>query len=459
MMQLSSPETWAQDEFGFAELGDTRRNKRLVFMAANLASNPSGTLPEAFGNWAELKAAYRFFNQRGVTFDNIVAAHIERTRQSCREPGEYLLIEDSTLLDYSKRTAEDLGFIGDGTGRGFELHTALAVRVEAWNLEQRPESVVMGLFGQQCARPRRRPKGESYAARLRRPRRSQRWALALKQAGRPPEDCQWIYIADRESDFYEPMDICRKHGVDFIIRGFQDRRLADGKTHLDAALQARPVMGRTTVEVPRRDDQPKRMAIVEIRSVRVDFDGPWRPGGWQKPLYGVGVVEVREVDPPQEVSEPLHWILLSSMPCETWVEVQRIIGRYMARWGIEEYHKALKTGTRVEDSQMERADRLEPLIGVLAIVAVRLLSTKFLARTRPESCEAAESFGPQALKVLEKKCGIPKGGWTNRNLLVAIAKLGGFIGRKSDGMPGWQTIWRGWQRLIWITEGANLMIE
>ena len=211
------------------------------------------------------------------------------------------------------------------------------------------------------------------------------------------------------------------------------------------------------MEVRARGSQPARTATVQLRSVRVDLDGPWRPGGWQAPLLDVGVVEVREVDVPAGVKEPLHWILLTSLPCGTWAEAQRVVGYYAARWWIEEYHKALKSGAGVEQSQLERADRLEPLIAVLAVVAVRLLSTKRLARSRPESSEAAESFGPEMLNLLEKKLGRPDGGWTNRNLIRSVARLGGFIGRKHDGEPGWQTIWRGWQRLMWMCEGANLI--
>jgi hypothetical protein len=171
----------------------------------------------------------------------------------------------------------------------------------------------------------------------------------------------------------------------------------------------------------------------------------------------VGVIEVREVSVPEGVREPLHWLLLTSLPCATWVQAQRVVGYYSARWWIEEYHKALKSGTSVEQSQLERADRLEPLVGILAVVAVRLLNAKMLARSRPESCEAAASFGPSLLALLEKKLGQPKGGWSNRNLIRAVARVGGFIGRKSDGEPGWQTIWRGWQRLLWMCEGANLI--
>src|ERR1035441_4973890 len=196
---LTTPAQWAQREFGFAQLGDQRRNQRLVNIAEHLAASPGGTLPQAFPDWAELKAAHRFFGQRGVSFERVLALHLERTRQACRQPGEYLLIEDTTLLDYSRHehTAE-LGLIGDG-GRGFELHSALAVRIEAWTLAQRPEGTVVGLFDQKCRRPRPAPAGETRHERLSRPRKSQTWAAGIKTAGRPPAGSQWIYVADRES--------------------------------------------------------------------------------------------------------------------------------------------------------------------------------------------------------------------------------------------------------------------
>jgi hypothetical protein len=250
---------WAKNEFGSAQLGDQRRTKRLVSIAQALATNPSGTLPQAFPQWAELKAAYRFFGQRGVTFEQVLAPHLERTRDACRQPGEYLLIEDTTLLDYSQHAAaRDLGRIGDGDGRGFELHSTLAVRVESWTPESRPEGLLVGLFDQQCRTPQPAPKKETRKQRLSRPRKSQAWASAIRSAGCPPSGCRWIYVADRESDFYEPMALCQLHGVDFVIRGSQDRRLADGKQHLREVMAKAPVLGYYTVEVRARKNQPAR---------------------------------------------------------------------------------------------------------------------------------------------------------------------------------------------------------
>lgn len=455
---LLSTEQWAKQEFGGAQLGDRRRSRRLLKIAAALAKTPCGTMPQVFDQWAELKATYRLLDQSGLTHERIQAIHLERTRQACREVGEYLIIEDSTELNYTTHPAtEDLGYVGDGGGRGFALHTALAVRVESWSASQRVQGQLVGLFDQQCCCPRPAPKGESRAARLSRPRRSQWWAQGVRWAGKPPSGCRWIYLADRESDFYEPMQLCQQHQVDFIIRGYQERRLAQGAGRLREAIESAPVLGQGVVELRARPGRRARRAIVELRSVEVDLDGPWRPGGWQPPLGGITVVEVKEIDSPEEVDAPLHWWLLTSLSAQSLVEAQRIAGRYAARWWIEEYHKALKTGTGVEASQLERGYRLESLIAILAVVAVRLLSAKLLARSQPDGFEALGMLGPEAREILERKLGRPKQGWTNQTLLVAIARLGGFIGRKSDGLPGWQTIWRGWQRLMWMCEGLAIL--
>jgi len=455
---LLPPAQWAQLEFASADLGDVRRNKRLLKVATGLAANPGGTLPQAFGSWAELKAAYRFLEGPQVAAEGVLEPHLARTRAACQQAGEYLLIEDTTELDYTSSVArEDLGVIGDGGGRGLHLHTSLAVQVQAWDLEQRPEGAVVGLLGWRCwnrrADPRR--KTETRAQLLRRPRESDRWAAVLEQTGGPPPGCTWIYVADRESDFYEPLERCHRLGVDFIIRACQKHRLVGELAWLSQALAQAPVRGQREVELRSRPGQAARVAKVEVRTAAVTYRGPYRPGGRRADLP-LGVVEVREKEPPPG-TEPLHWILLTSLSCQRWVEVQRIVGRYTARWWVEEYHKALKSGTGVEDSQLKRAYRLEALVAILAVVAVRLLNTKHLARAQPDAPVAPAEFGQEAVAILAQRFGKPKGGWTQRELLRAVARLGGFIGRRGDGEPGWQTIWRGWHRLMYMVQGAELI--
>jgi hypothetical protein len=231
--------------------------------------------------------------------------------------------------------------------------------------------------------------------------------------------------------------------------------LADQPGYLKDALAQMAVRGTMAVELRSRAGQPARTALVQVRSGTVRLKGPERPDG-NKPDFTLNAVEVREVDAPTGV-EPLHWLLLTSLSCQRWIEVQRIVGRYTARWWVEEYHKALKSGVGAEESQMQRAYRIETLVAVLAIVAVRLLNAKWLARTRGAEPVDRNVFGEQALDILAAKFGQPAGGWTHQSALVAVARLGGFLARKRDGMPGWQTIWRGWQRLMWMCEGLETM--
>jgi hypothetical protein len=314
---LLPPAQWAQWEFGPAELGDRRRAQRLVNMATALAHRPGGTLPQAFPEWKELKAAYRFLSQPQASYERILTPHWERTRQACQEPGEYLLIADTTELDYTGHGAtEDLGFIGDGRGRGLLLHSTLAVRVEAWTLEQRPEGTVLGVLGQQCWTRQGAPgkkQRETWRQRVNRPRESQRWARVLEDVGGPPAGSQWIFMADREADFYEPIARCQRHGWDFIIRGYRNRALVDQTEHLQAAVAQAPVRGQMTVALRARPGQAARTATLEVRTSTVRAQGPERRGGpW--PALSLQVVEVREGGAPAG-TEPLHWLLLTSLPC------------------------------------------------------------------------------------------------------------------------------------------------
>ncbi len=455
---LLPPAQWAQSEFALAQLGDRRLTQRLVTIATGLAHCPGGTLPQAFPAWKDLKAAYRFFSQPKVGPLQIQGPHWEQTRARCRQPGEYLLIEDTSELDYSGHPGcEDLGPIGNGRGRGLLLHSTLAVQVEGWDKAHRPEGLVVGLMHQQCWKRSGPPKRgrETWRQRVQRPRESQRWAAVLEELDGPSAQSVWVYIADREADFYEPIERCQRRGLDFVIRAYRDRRLADQPGYLKEAVARMPVRGRMEVELRARPGVPARTARVQVRSGTVRLKGPERPGG-AKPDFTVNVVEVREVDAPAG-REPLHWRLLTSLPCQRWREVRRIVGRYAARWWIEEYHKALKSGVGVEASQLGRGDRIESLVALLAIVAVRLLNAKWLARTRGAEPVDADVFGREALTLLAARFGEPAGGWTHHSALVAVARLGGFLARKHDGLPGWQTIWRGWQRLMWMCEGLEIL--
>jgi hypothetical protein len=398
------------------------------------------------------------FSHWKVSHQAILSAHCQRTEQTCRQPGEYLLIEDNSCLDFSAHpSTQGLGRIGNDRGRGLMLHTALMLRVEDWLLDQTPEVTVVGLLNQKCwARTgtSARAKNERWRQRVSRPRESQRWAEVFNGLAPLGQQSQWIYIADRESDIYEVFERCGEFGSDFIVRAQFARALAQEDQSVFEAVAQAPLLGTFALELRTRGDCVERTAQVEVRSRKVTLRGVWRPSGL-RPDLEVNIVEARETHAPAD-AEPIRWILLTSLSCENFVQARRVLARYARRWLIEEYHKALKTGANVEASQLETAHRLQALLGVLALVAVRLLNTKLLARSQPEEPIAPGTLSPAAIAILEAKFGRPGQGWTHATLLIAIARMGGFIGRRSDGLPGWITIWRGWTRLSAMAEGAEI---
>lgn len=454
---LLSASAWAEGEFGQVNLGDERLNQRAVSLAAALADEPSGVLPKALHGPAELEAAYRFFGNGSVSHGKLLAPHRERTRQICQGPGDDLLVEDTTTLDFtSHHGTEELGPVGDGDGRGMFLHTTLALKIERWTPQQEPEVTVLGLFGQKVwTREEKTPdRLEKKRKRLARDRESQRWAAVFDDLAGPPEGVRWTYVADREGDIYETFERCAAKRIDTIIRANQPRALSEQDGSVFEFIAEQPVVGGFELHLRARPGQSARTAKVEVRSGVTTLRAPWRPDRHAAP-WTVHLVEAREVEA-AGVASPIHWVLLTSWPVESLVDALRVVKSYTRRWLIEEYHKALKTGAGIEKSELSTASRLQALLGVLALVAVRLLQMKVLAEAKPDEPVDGVEVGPEVLTILEAKLGKPPGGWTNRTVLVKIASLGGFLGRKGDGNPGWQTIWRGWQKLMLLIQGYHL---
>jgi hypothetical protein len=153
------------------------------------------------------------------------------------------------------------------------------------------------------------------------------------------------------------------------------------------------------------------------------------------------------------------WVLLTSLPIATLAQIRRIVGCYTQRWLIEEFHKALKSGTQVESSQLATGRAIQALCAILSLVALRLMETKLYARAFPDELVQPNQFAPELIRLLSAMQRCPQGGWTQRTLWRGIACCGGFMGRKGDGEPGWITIWRGWRSLLKMVEGVELYLE
>ncbi|MDB6055113.1 MAG: transposase family protein [Verrucomicrobiales bacterium] len=459
---LLTCDQWARKHFSSVDLGDCRLSCRLVKVAAALASKPGGTLPAALPRWPDLKAAYRLLDNPSLTFEKAGQPHWLNTLAACSAPGRWLLIEDSTSLNFSSRThLSGIGRIGDDRGRGINLHTNLAFAVGPLEPGEQPRLSLVGVAGQQLwVRGEELNRGnvplgrERKQRRFARSRESERWGKTLAGLPAPSPGCQRIYIADRESDIYELFERCEQAACDYVIRACQDRALLEAPGPLMATIGQQPELGRYQLELRARPGTPARTVTIAIRTATVLLRAPWRPG--KKSPRQMNVVQAREINPPAGARE-INWTLLTNLACANFEEARQVVKLYACRWIIEEYHKALKTGAGIEQSQLQEYTRIKALAAILSLVAARLLGLKLEAGQDPEVLVAAGQVEPEVLQILEATFGPPKGGWTQHNLWISIARMGGYLARNSDGPPGWQTSWRGWQRLSQMVEGVLLV--
>ena len=457
-MVILETKEWAEATFGECELGDQRRTKRLVRLAEQTAARPDGSTPEQTESWADCRAAYRLFDQEDVTFQEIIRPHCEQTRASCRPGDVKLLINDTTEVDYGySRRAAGLGPTGNGFGRGFFLHSALMV--DASN------GCVDGLAGQMLfyRRAKAKRRGAKNTRRRSADRESIVWGELVDQVGPAPPGVKWVHVDDRGADDAEVFWRIQAQGNSCVIRAARLNRWLlkpDGqRVRLDALLKELPCQETRTLEVPAKGDHPARTATLELRFAEVQMPLPKVLTPWlrehrpQQPLR-LWVVELRETEPPAGV-QPLRWVLYTFEEVTTVADANRVIEWYERRPTIEDYHKALKTGCHVEQRYYETAERLERVTGLLSVVAVRLLQLKTAALETPDrpAVEVAPAQWVELVQVVRKKPVNPK--LTIREFLRAIAGLGGHLGRKCDGEPGWITLWRGFEKLMLLARGAD----
>jgi hypothetical protein len=452
----SSAEAWAQQQYGTVALSDARLNQRVPQMAARMAAHPAASLPNQMADPALLKAAYRLLNHERVSMAQLLLPHRQQTLAAARQQPVVLFIEDTTELDYTTHPeTTHLGPIGNGHGRGFLLHSTLAVLPD--------ELTVLGLAHAQTVV---RPPRVSPTPHRRHTAESQVWEVSVQQVGRPPENRCWVHVSDRGSDVFAYLVACVDLGKHFVVRAYQNRVRVGAEAEttalhvIDEARRWSPHPGGdAVVAVSARPHQPARQAQVVLQWGAMTISGgshvrPDLRGHAPLPLW---VIRVWEPHPPDQV-EPLEWILLTDQPITTLDEAQQTVRWYRCRWIVEDYHMCLKTGCRVEQRQLDDRGDLERLLGFAAPIAVRLLQLRQQARQTPER-PAAEVVDRLLLEVLARCQRRPTATLTIDAFWRAVARLGGYQDRRGDGPPGWRTLWKGWCYLADLTEGARLVTD
>jgi hypothetical protein len=460
--------TWIDHELQSLHLGDKRLDQRGRLLLQRLFAHPQASLNAACQGWAETQAAYRFFDNDKVQPQPILDPHQQATRHRMGQRPLVLLVQDTTELDYTAHPVAGDGPLSSLQQRGFLDHSHIAFT---------PGGLCLGVlavdlwartaegFGQGKKRQHDPIEAkESY-------RWLQGYRLACRTAAQLPQT-RIISVADCEGDLYEVFveaDRAQPPAkAEYVIRVGKDRALTEPDPEagpdcyhkLRPALEKAPLLAQRQLDLPRTPKRAPRTAALEIRATSVQLKAPYRR---QAPLpdVSVNVVLVREIGAPAEV-EPIEWLLATSLPIDTESAVLAVVDDYVGRWPIEVYFRVYKSGCRVEQLQLETAERLRPCLMLYKIVAWRVLYLLRLGREVPDlPCDVV--FAPEEWKPVWRvttKAALPQRPPRLGDMIQLLGRLGGHNGRQGDGAPGAEALWRGIRRmndltLAWQTFGPE----
>lgn len=464
-------DSWVAGEIAGCEFTDTRLGKRLGSLLHQISGSMGGTVPLACQDWANTKAAYRFFSNGRVDEATILGGHFQATRErSQASAGPLLILQDTTEFSYKRDKPELVGFTGetisrkDEAGRwrkhkvcGILMHSSLVVTAEG---------LPLGLSAVKFW-SRKAFKGTNALKKKINPTRvpieekeSFRWLQNLRQSTTllaEPDRC--VHIGDRESDIYELFCTAQELGTNFLVRTCVDRLAGNGDHTIADEMAEVRAQGLHRIEFrDARGEWCEAQLEIRYRRMRV-----LPPIGKQKhyPALELTVLHVQERDAPAQ-REPLEWKLITNLPVGCKADAVEKIDWYAMRWKIETFHKILKSGCRAEESRLRTAERLTNLIAIYCIVSWRAFWMTMLNRVDPHSSPEAAFTGSEmdALDRLQPDKGnVGEHPRTLSRYITKLAKLGGYLARKNDPPPGNTVIWRGLTRLTDIVLALGVARE
>mgnify|MGYP002026946750 FL=1 len=454
---------WVNEEMTGCDLGDARLNQRLAVMLEALGDRPDKSLPTAFQDWANTKAAYRFFANENVSEDKILEGHFAASALRIQATdGPILILQDTTEFSFKRSSPEKIGFINESTGRKMKegrhlKHTVCGLLMHA-SLAITTEGLPLGLTAAKFW-TRNKFKGTEALKRKVNPTRvpieqkeSMRWLDNLQRSTElagSPERC--VHIGDRESDIFELFCLAQDLGTHFLIRSCVDRLAGEGDTTISQVMAKTQVSGTHDIHFrDKRGNQQEATLSVKYATMTV-----CPPIGKQKkyPKQKLGIIFAEEKNPPEGRS-PIIWKLVTNLPVATHADAVQKLVWYSRRWNIETFFKTLKTGCRIEDIRLATADRLANCIALCCVVSWRISWLTILQRQSSTTSPAAV-FTDIERTLLDRSMPSNRQG-TRRDIafyMTAVARLGGYLDRSSDPLPGTTVLWRGFIRLADLVAG------
>ncbi len=467
-MFVADEARWAKEVFGKCQLGDPRRKRRLVKYAALQAKHARrATYSACEGDSAAVEGAYRLLRNPNLEPKAIREGGFASTAEKALGRELIVAAEDTTTISYTHDVAEELGDVGGPSTSqvgGWHVHSVLL-------LDGKTEET-LGLVEQTWRTRDRRSRGKRHQRKERAyaEKESFKWQHASERVeDRLGEEIsRVVQVCDREADVFEYLAFKQERGHRFVVRVSWDRRIVGDDGRLWNALAKAPVITKTKVAVSQRGKfkgrHPSKMrkarkartATLSVRARTVTLKPPKNRSKGLEPLT-VSVVSATEANPPKG-AKPLKWILYTTEPIDSPEALLTILRLYSLRWRVEDFHKAWKTGCRLEQRRLQSPENLERLGSILSFVAVRLLQLRDLADDDPtRSCqEVLERDYWRCLWARVEKRKPPRKAPNMRWALHAIAKLGGWTDSKRTGRVGWQSLWRGWVSLDEMAMGWRL---
>lgn len=453
------------DEFADV-FGDQRLTQRCHLLAHRLWAQLQASVTQACQGWAEVMAAFRFFENHRVTLATILEGHRRASLARVQQIPEVLAIQDTTDVAYPQRKITGLGPLTTPTFTGLLWHMTFLVTPDrvplgVWTAE----TLVRQALGRKKSGVRKQEPIEK--------KESGRWLRGYHAAcslQHQAPQTRVISIADREGDIYEIFATAHsasqgaQNAADWLIRTTGDRVVLPSEggrpQSLRLVLALAPVLATGALAVAAAPGRRARLAQVQLKTVTVTLRPPYRKDRKLPPVTLTVVVLREQGAPPEET--PLQWMLLTSLPMNGVTDACALIARYAARWDIEVFFRTWKTGCRIEALQLMTRERLEPCLGLYAVLTWRVLYLSRLARACPD-LPASLVLSPEELQAIAVLALHPRYGPPPLQFIGqairALARLGGFLERTSDGEPGVETLWRGIGKIApLITAWANAHI-
>jgi len=433
---------WAEREVADAELGDRCRSRRLVLIAYLLSTLMGKPSPASPNRDPKARAAYYRFLEKadefGITPTKVLAPHRERTIERMRTQETVLCIQDGTDISYSTRPEyKELEVIGRNQttceAKGVHLHATLAIN---------DEGLALGVL--RCAY--REKEGQT---------KTDQWIdglLDIDEAAQTlPRKTRVLSVMGREADAYAIFAAQQRcTHTDILVRAKQDRTLkGKDEQRLFMAMRKGPAAGHMHMSISRLSHRAKSGRVTSEAQLEVRYRKVILPPTKDKTAKPVRVwaIHVREVAPPLK-AEAIEWYLLTTAEVSSLAKAEDIIKFYCLRWRVEDIFRVLKTGCKVEELQMQQADRLHLVITLYVVRAWRIMLMRLLGRIKP-GLPADIIFTEielDVLRVYARNYNLPD--YTDLASAVPLmAMMGGYWNRTRGPLPGHEIMWRGYSAL------------